>query len=152
MIARLLRLPAVLLMLAITVAGLVQTRFPLALGVPSFTAGLVAGVALLAIALAIAGSALAVMKRHRTTVEPGQRPSRLVTANVFAFTRNPIYLAMVLIVLALAILADAIWFALGAVVLFVVLDRVVIRAEERIVEDVFGEEYVAYKRRVRRWL
>ncbi|HYI11380.1 MAG TPA: methyltransferase [Thermoanaerobaculia bacterium] len=152
MIARIVRLPVVLFLLAITVASIIHARFPIPLGMPSFAVAMTAGGILLLAAVAIAGAALAAMKKHRTTVEPWQRPSSLVTGSVFAFTRNPIYLSLLLIVLGLALMADAFWFVVAAAVLWLVLDRVVIRSEERIVEEAFADQYVAYKNRVRRWL
>ncbi len=152
MLVRILKLPVVHLLLAITIASILHARFPLSLGIPSFVWGMSGGVIALVAAVAIAGSAMATMRKHRTTVEPGQRPAHLVTGGVFALTRNPIYLSMLLIVLAIALMTDAVWFVVAAAALCVVLDRVVIRWEERTIEDAFGAEYAEYRRRVRRWI
>ena len=152
MLLRILRLPAVILGIAITVAAIVQSRFPFAIGMPSFAVGMTAGAIVMVVAVAIAVAAMLEMRRHRTTVEPGQTPTALVTSGVFAVTRNPIYVAMLVLVIGLALMANALWFVVAAAILGIALDRVVIRGEERVIEQAFGEPYRAYKRRVRRWL
>ena len=152
MLARILALPAVLLMLALTGAAVLEARYPIALGMPSFAWAMASGAAVMLTAVTIAGAAMMQMKKHRTTVEPGQRPATLVTSGIFARTRNPIYLAMVLFVLAIALMADAGWFILAAIVLCIALDRIVIASEQRMIGEAFGEEYAAYRRRVRRWI
>jgi protein-S-isoprenylcysteine O-methyltransferase Ste14 len=152
MLARILRLPVVLFLLALTGGSVIHRWFPVPLGLPSFAWMMLSGGSLMLAALLLAAAALLTMRRHRTTVEPGQRPSTLVTGGVFGLTRNPIYVALVLLMAAIALMADAVWILVAAAVLWLLLDRIVIRAEERIVEEVFGEQYVAYKGRVRRWL
>ena len=150
--ARILRLPPVLFLLVIIVASTGQAWFPLPLRVPSFSIGMTAGLIIVIAAVAIAGGGLAEMKRHRTTVEPWQRPSRLVTRGVFAFTRNPLYLSLLLILLGIAVMTDSGWFVVAAATLGIILDRAVIRSEERVLGEIFGNQYINYKRSVRRWL
>lgn len=150
MIARILRLPVVHFLCCLIAGSWVQTRFPMAIGF-SFRAGIVIGSCILITALAIALAALSEMRKHRTTVEPGRRPTTLVTSGVFAWSRNPIYVALLLVLAAIAIMADSVWL-LGATVLLWILLETVIRSEERVIEDAFAEPYVEYKRRVRRWL
>ena len=152
MLARILELPLVLLALALTAASVLQARVPIGLGLPSFRAGMIAGSVLLLAAFATGAAAMMAMRKHRTTVEPGQRPTSLVTSGVFARTRNPIYLAMLLLTLAIAVMTNGAWFVLAAAALCIALDRIVIRSEERMIDEAFGEPYADYKRRVRRWL
>ena len=152
MLVRILKLPVVLLVLALSAASVVQARFPISLGMPSFEWGMALGSIVLLTGLAIAAAAIAEMKKHRTTVEPGQRPTSLVTKGIFARTRNPIYLAMLLMVVAIGLMTNGAWFLVAAVGLCVALDRIVIRCEETTIGEVFAEEYADYKRRVRRWL
>lgn len=79
----------------------------------------------------------------------GEHP---VTGGVFRFSRHPMYLAMLLVVAA-AGLVTAEWVVLGAVpVLAVAIDSFVVGPEESELVEVFGEDYEAYTKRVRRWL
>jgi protein-S-isoprenylcysteine O-methyltransferase Ste14 len=107
---------------------------------------------MLTAAVTIAGAAILTFRRHRTTVEPGQLPSTLVTGGVFAWSRNPIYVALIAIEAAIGIMADSLWILGAALLLWIVLDRVVVRREEEMIESVFGEAFRDYMRRVRKWL
>lgn len=110
------------------------------------------GIALLAVAVSIAATAFAHLRAHRTTSAPGQVPTALVTSGVFRISRNPLYLSLVLVMAAIALMADSVWLALSALLLGLVLDRVIIRGEERVLDREFGPMFRDYRRRVRRWL
>jgi protein-S-isoprenylcysteine O-methyltransferase Ste14 len=102
--------------------------------------------------LALAG--LAQFRRQRTTADPRypDRAATLVTQGIYAFTRNPMYLGMLLMLVAWCVyLANAAaWLPLP---LFVAaMNRLQIVPEERIMRDRFGEQYATYRARVRRWL
>lgn len=149
---RIMRLPPVIALVCL-VAGLAVHRVvPLSLGLPSFEMGMGVGGSLLLAAVCVAVAALSELRRHGTTVEPGQRPTALVTSGIFSFTRNPLYLALLLVLLSLAVMVNSLWLVVSAGLLWLALHRVVVRAEERVIEQVFGEEYTAYRRRVRRWV
>jgi protein-S-isoprenylcysteine O-methyltransferase Ste14 len=108
-------------------------------------------------ALGIAGIALvawsiATLRRAGTTARPGRGASRLVTEGPFRWRRNPIYLGDVLIVLGLAELTHNIWFAILTPVFALAVHRLAILPEERHLEERFGQAYLDYKERTRRWL
>lgn len=126
-----------------------QWRWPLPFAMRTMLAGMwgVAGVG-----MAVLG-ALA-FRRHRTTVNPlqPQATTQLVTTGLFAHSRNPMYLGMVL-----CLTGWAVWLthplALFGVVLFIAcLHWFQIKPEERILLHKFGEPYAQYLRRVRRWI
>jgi protein-S-isoprenylcysteine O-methyltransferase Ste14 len=92
--------------------------------------------------------------RAKTTINPTKpsATSSLVTNGVFRFTRNPMYLGLLLCLLAWAVYLSN-WLALLFVPAFVVyINRFQIEAEERALSALFGLEYASYKGRVRRWL
>ena len=91
------------------------------------------------------------LNRAETTVLPHRPVKRLVTHGAFGFRRNPIYMGEVLIFLGLAQVTGNIWMALVAPVLAILLFGLAILPEERHLEARFGEEYLAYKARTRRW-
>jgi protein-S-isoprenylcysteine O-methyltransferase Ste14 len=93
-------------------------------------------------------------KRAQTTVDPTHpdKASNLVTAGIYQYTRNPMYLGMAL-VLSAAVLKSGFVLSLILLPLFIwYMTRFQIKPEERAIEEIFGEEYVNYKRQVRRWL
>jgi protein-S-isoprenylcysteine O-methyltransferase Ste14 len=96
--------------------------------------------------------AIGLFRTRRTTVLPFARSSVLVTSGPFRFTRNPIYLGVVLMVLGFALLLGSLGALAGPLGCFALFNYVHIPAEEKVMLVVFGDEYTAYKRRVRRWL
>ena len=76
----------------------------------------------------------------------------LAVGGPYRFTRNPMYLGLVFITAGLALLANALWPLILLPVVIVILRRAVIDREERYLTAKFGEEYLQYKARVRRWL
>jgi protein-S-isoprenylcysteine O-methyltransferase Ste14 len=93
-------------------------------------------------------------RRARTTISPvkASAASSLVTTGVYRFTRNPMYLGLLLTLLAwAAFLFNPV--ALLFVPIFVLyINRFQIKPEERTLSALFGGEYGAYQERVRRWL
>ena len=91
-------------------------------------------------------------KERRTTVKPFQASAALITDRAFRWSRNPMYLGMILIVSGIAILAGSASPWLVVAVLAILLDRVFIVREERMLAETFGAAFEQYKRRVRKWL
>ena len=93
-------------------------------------------------------------RRSQTTINPMKpgKTSALVTAGIYKVTRNPMYLGLVLLLLAWAFYLAAIWPLLGPVVFVLYINRFQIGPEERVMSDKFGEEYADYVARVRRWI
>ena len=112
-----------------------------------------------AVALAVVGVAVGLagivsFLRARTTINPTtpSATSALVTSGVFRLTRNPMYLSLLLYLLAWAAYLSN-WLALLLVPVFVLfISAFQIKPEERALSSLFGAEYESYKARVRRWL
>ena len=119
---------------------------------PRLRLGLTALTGLVAISFAIAG--FVALHRAHTTVDPihVDRASAIVTNGVYGVTRNPMYVGLTLLLIAWAIWLAAPCSLAGPLVLALYVHRYQIRPEERAMEAKFGAEYLAYKRRVRRWL
>lgn len=114
---------------------------------------------LIVLATAMAGCvflvpAVSSFARHDTTVNP-QAPNQtttLVTTGVYSVTRNPMYVGMLLILIAFVMWlgAPSPFVTVGA--FFLSIDRFQIRAEEHVLGLKFGQNYQEYMRRVPRWL
>ena len=101
---------------------------------------------------ALAFWALRTMLRAGEQPDPGAPTRKIVREGPFARTRNPIYLSFALFDLGVALLMNNLWIILVLVPLMLYVDRGIIRREERYLERQFGDEYLEYKRSVRRWL
>lgn len=92
------------------------------------------------------------LRRHRTTIMPHQKAESLVTDGPYAFRRNPIYLADVLILLGIAEATKNFWFAPLALLFALLVTVLAIVPEERHLEARFGEAWRAYADKTRRWI
>ncbi len=92
------------------------------------------------------------MRRADTPIDPREPVSNLATDGPFRYTRNPAYLSMAMIYAGISSLANALWSILLLPAVLLVIQRGVIEREERYLERKFGEEYLGYKGRVRRWI
>jgi len=110
------------------------------------------GWVLLGAGLAVGGSGFGAFRRARTPVVPFERSTALVITGIYRFTRNPMYLGMVLIVSGTALLLGSIGALLPLPLFVCIIDRGYIRAEERFLEEIFGGDYAHYRSAVRRWL
>lgn len=143
-------IPPVYLLLALIAMGLLHRFLPAAQLIQRpFT---YIGVVPLVAGLLIAITAVSAFRKAGTPVVPFEPSTALVTTGMYQYTRNPMYLSLVLILLG-------VWLLLGTlsplvpVVAFVwIIQSNFIHGEERFLEEIFGDDYRAYKRRVRRWL
>jgi protein-S-isoprenylcysteine O-methyltransferase Ste14 len=87
-----------------------------------------------------------------TTSDFHEAPSALVVDGPFRISRNPIYLSGVVITLSLAVLLGSLITFVFPAVMWLVLNQFHIPAEEGVLAQTFGEEYLEYKRQVRRWI
>lgn len=112
----------------------------------------VVGGALCAGGVTINVSAALTQKRAGTDFIPDRPSTTIVSTGPYAWTRNPMYVGFALLTAGLATLADSLLALAALPIGLVVIDRLIIAREERYLERKFGEEYLSYKRRVRRWL
>lgn len=94
------------------------------------------------------------MFRVKTTVSPftPERSSTLINDGVFRYTRNPMYLAALLLLIAWGLFLGNLSAFIFPVLFFLYLTRFQILPEEKILAKNFGEAYAAYKLKTRRWL
>lgn len=90
--------------------------------------------------------------RAGTPLDPYRPSAAIVTDGPYRLTRNPAYLGMTLAYLGISLLSDSPWALVPLPLAVAVTDRGVIAREERYLERKFGEPYLDYKRRVRRWI
>ncbi|SIN87516.1 isoprenylcysteine carboxylmethyltransferase family protein [Salinivibrio sp. ES.052] len=141
-------LPPVAMIIVIAIGLSLSHFFPFSvvLGTPIWA------VLTLALALSLLIAAKWAFHRHHTTVDPLQAPSALVTTGIYRYTRNPMYLAMVLIIAAAGLYFNALW-CWGMIPAFMAyLSATFIPAEEARLLRQWPEAFEAYKARVRCWI
>ena len=112
----------------------------------------IAGAACVLLPFLLGFVALGAMRRAGTSVKPYKPTTALLTEGPFRLTRNPLYLGMTIQYVGLALLFNALWAIVLLPVALLIVQVAVIKREERYLEQTFGEEYRAYKAKVRRWI
>ncbi|MBT8344449.1 MAG: isoprenylcysteine carboxylmethyltransferase family protein [Sulfurovum sp.] len=110
------------------------------------------GAVILCISLILNTLAYREFKKCLTPHAPFVKPTVLIKNGVFALSRNPVYLALVLSECGLAFVFNTLWLLFSATVLLIVLDTVIIRGEEKVLKSTFNNDYEYYKKQTRRWL
>ncbi|MCP4597255.1 isoprenylcysteine carboxylmethyltransferase family protein [Neptuniibacter sp.] len=110
------------------------------------------GVGLIALGITLAMISAFQFWKFKTHIEPWKPASVLINTGVFAYSRNPIYLAFVLVTSGTGLYLESIGIVLSNTVAIWLLYYLVITKEETYLEALFGEPYSEYKKRVRRWL
>lgn len=109
------------------------------------------------IVLILAGLALLVMTRrefakHGERTDPGNPTHHIMTTGVFSFSRNPMYLGIVIFLAGVALAIDLPWALILLVPSIIACHYILIAPEERYLAAKFGEEYARYARTVQRWI
>ena len=104
--------------------------------------------------LSILVLAVSLFKKQNTTVNPIkiENASFLVTSGIFEYSRNPMYLGMVLILLGLALMFNLIGGTLFTLLFTIYITKFQIRPEEEVMERLFREDFLRYKQNVRMWI
>ncbi len=112
------------------------------------------GITLLAMATTFSMAGVLAIRRARTTLNPTrpEEASALVSSGIYRVTRNPMYLGLCTLLMALAAFLSSAWALLGPVAFVLYTNRFQILPEERALTALFGGSYAAYQARVRRWL
>jgi protein-S-isoprenylcysteine O-methyltransferase Ste14 len=145
--------PAVPLLTILLGVGL-NRLWPLALGFElpmPWNYWIGAGIVIGAI-LGLGWYSVTLLRRTGQSENPWKPTTEIVNRGPFRFTRNPMYLQMVLVCIGFALILANIWILLLTPICAWVLYEFAILPEEAYLERKFGEKYLAYKRGVRRWL
>jgi protein-S-isoprenylcysteine O-methyltransferase Ste14 len=105
-----------------------------------------------AIGLGVVAVAIFLMKGTTISPHTPQKTSSLVTTGLYSFSRNPMYLALLLALIGFAVARGHPLGLLPVVGFVIVMEVLQIRPEEAMLEEKFGDAYRAYKARVRRWI
>ncbi len=131
---------------AIVLANVLPLSLPLTVVIRPFAYLLAAGGGVLALWAAL------LFRRYQTTAHPYAEASTLVTRGPYRFTRNPMYLGLLLALLALGLWLQSLSALMLAPLFVFVINRCNIRPEERRLRAGFGEVYAAYQAQTRRWI
>ena len=104
--------------------------------------------------IAVIVSAIKSFKDYKTTINPlkPETASSLVMNGVFKYTRNPMYLGLLLILIYLSLLFNVVGGCLISLGFIIYITKFQIIPEEDAMEKLFGNQFLEYKQQVRRWI
>ncbi len=91
-------------------------------------------------------------KRAKTTVKPFEEPTSLITSGPYSFSRHPMYLGMISILLGSAVVLGSLVTFIPPLIFLFIMEFIFIPKEEEMLEKAFGKNYVDYKENVGRWV
>lgn len=142
--------PPVLLLGTIGLGFLLRALFPF--GFESTPISQTIGALFIACALALDVWASLTFRRAQTTIMPHQGTKSLVTGGPFQYSRNPIYVGNLLILVGVGLLAGSLWHVVLVVPLAFAIQSLAIVREEAHLAANFGKEWQYYTQQVRRWV
>jgi protein-S-isoprenylcysteine O-methyltransferase Ste14 len=142
--------PPILALMYIGIAFLLGWFIPIRFPVPVILRNL--GFFMTFIGFLLGVGAFIEFRKAHTTLDPHGSVRQLVTAGVYRFSRNPIYLGFLLMVMGLPLNSGLYWGIPIAPIFATMMGRLVIEREEAYLEKKFKDQYTSYKSRVRRWL
>ncbi len=144
------RIPTPVWFAILLIASLLAARLTAA---PDLLRHLPTGVAFIAFGIGLAIWAQTAFRRARAEIMPwSDTHSALVVDGPFRFTRNPMYVGVIAVSIGVALVTGSWLTWLVPIILFVLDNFVIIPYEERSMQRAFGDEFLAYRQRVRRWL
>lgn len=141
--------PLIFVLLIFFAAGL-NYLWPLSIGVPEAFEPL--GIALTLFGVTVVILINGTYKRVGTAIEPWKPTAKLITTGYYHWSRNPIYVGFCLFNIGIGISADSLWILLSFIPGIVLVYYIAVAKEEAYLEQKFGQEYLDYKARVRRWI
>jgi protein-S-isoprenylcysteine O-methyltransferase Ste14 len=143
--------PAVTVLVAVMMWGISSVAPPLE--VPDLVR-VVGAVLFVLTGACISLAGVIVFRREKTTINPmkPETTSALITLGIYRYSRNPMYVGLLCLLVAWAIFLSSAWAMIGPATFVLYINRFQIEPEERVLATMFGAAYSGYESAVRRWL
>ena len=110
------------------------------------------GIIVLILGLSLTFSGFYFFKKNKTPIMPGKKPTFMVAEGPYKFTRNPMYSGVTIGLLGAAIFFGNIISFLAPIIFLLIMNYYFVPFEENLMENIFGKQYLNYKKKVGRWL
>lgn len=144
--------PPLTLVVSLILGLLLHRIFPVCIVSASLPVRLLIAAPLLLGYGVITALSVRMMLAKNTALTPHRSTTTVISEGPFSLTRNPLYLSVLMLYAGIAVLVNAVWMLCLLPVMLVALDRGAVIHEEEYLERKFGDQYLEYKRRVRRWI
>ncbi|MDG1438225.1 MAG: isoprenylcysteine carboxylmethyltransferase family protein [Emcibacteraceae bacterium] len=142
--------PPVFYIVAALIGVGIDYLFPLSFGSDAMLE--TAGIIIFLLGLIIAVLSFKIFASNKQSPSVHASASKIYQSGVYAYSRNPIYLGITLWLVAAALYFDNVWLLIITVPLILFMNKAVIEKEEAYLTSKFGDDYLSYKKKVRRWI
>ena len=142
--------PPLIFLVVIIVAYGVDYFWPIGLG-GSFVIKYI-GILVVILGIFVVILASRYFKHAETNIEPWKPTTKIISTGIYGYSRNPIYLAFCLVQIGIAVFLNSFWILVSIIVSASLVYHIAIKKEEGYLETKFGDDYIRYKKKVRRWL
>ncbi|MDG1707833.1 MAG: isoprenylcysteine carboxylmethyltransferase family protein [Emcibacteraceae bacterium] len=142
--------PPVFYIVAAIIGVRIDYLFPLSFGSNAMLGN--AGIIIFVLGLIIALLSFKIFASNKQSPSVHASASKVYQSGVYAYSRNPIYFGIMLWLVAAALYFDNAWLLIVTVPLILFMNKAVIEKEEAYLANKFGDDYLDYKKKVRRWI
>jgi protein-S-isoprenylcysteine O-methyltransferase Ste14 len=144
--------PPLFYVLTFFISIFVQRQFPIEKSLFNSDTAHISGVIFVSIGLAFLFPALIKFFRTKNTLITIKPANSLQTSGIYSITRNPMYIGLLSLYIGIAFFKGNYWTFIFIPFVILIVTNFVILKEERYLERAFGSEFIAYKKKVRRWI
>ena len=142
--------PPLIYLLSMLLTFGVHRLYPLGIGPPQPVR--IVGIALMVAGLGVLLWISLLFRRAQTSIEPWRPTHTIITSGIYAWSRNPVYVSLSVMQIGAGLFLNSLWVLFGSVFSLWAVYLIAVRKEEIYLEQKFGDEYLRYKKTVRRWL
>jgi protein-S-isoprenylcysteine O-methyltransferase Ste14 len=142
--------PPLIFLSGLLIGGFIAWHYPFSI-LPNMIARIL-GILLIITGIGVIALIWRQMSRAKTNIEPWKPTTKILDTGFYGYSRNPIYVAMIVIYLGVTCFFNSVWFLPFLPLCLLTIHFGVILREEKYLESKFGEDYLDYKKRVRRWI
>jgi protein-S-isoprenylcysteine O-methyltransferase Ste14 len=141
-------LPPTTLILSFLLSFIISLYYPIYRFTPQYTLGAI----LIFLSLIIISISILKFKKNKTSIDPNDIPDTLIVSFPYSISRNPIYLSMLILLFGIDMMFRNIIMFINLIIFFIIINIFVIPKEEINIEKKFGNKFIDYKRKIRRWI
>ncbi len=144
--------PPIIFFILILISFLAHRMLPVNLIFNNWHTRLFVSVPILSVSSWLAIDAYLILRKNKTAITYYKPTTKFITERSFRITRNPLYLSLLLVAVSLIVISNSLWYFVTLLLLFIFFDQFVVPREEMYLEKIFGEDFIKYKKSVRRWV
>ena len=144
--------PPIIFIALLLISYVTHQLLPINLIFTDWATRLLVSIPMLALSGWLALDAILILRKNKTAITYNKPATKFIIERSLLITRNPLYLSLILLFAGITVISNSLWYCFTLILLFLFFNRLVIPREEKYLEQNFKEDFIQYKKNVRRWL